>query len=73
MPPFILLNSQIIDQGRATLIHEMIHVSKAGVVPHDTEEASIFFKHGSEKPGGVARTFLKPEHELTLRTMASKL
>lgn len=73
VPPFILLNSQIIDQGRATLIHEMIHVSKPGVVPHDPEEASIFFKHGSEKPGGVARTFLKPEHALTLRTMASKL
>lgn len=73
VPPFILLNSQIIDQSHATLIHEMIHVSKPGLVPHDPEEASIFFKHGSEKQGGVARTILKPEHALTLRTMASKL
>jgi hypothetical protein len=33
----------------------------------------VFFKHGSEKPGGVDRTFLKPEHAATLARISSKL
>jgi len=73
VPPFALLNSQIVDSGRATLIHEMIHASKPGVVQHDSETFSVFFDHGSEKPGGTARTFLRPEHALTLSTLSAKL
>lgn len=73
VPPFVLLNSQIIDKSHATLIHEMIHASKDGPVPHDPENFSVFFEFGSEKPGGVDRTFLKPEHALTLSKISSKL
>ena len=77
VPPFALLNSQIVDFGRATLIHEMIHASKPtpkpGQFPHDSEKFSVFFDHGSEKPGGTARTFLRPEHALTLSTLSAKL
>ncbi len=73
VPPFVLLNSEIIDRAHATLIHEMIHCSKPAPVPHDDEPFSIFFDHGTEKPGGVDRTFLKPEHALTLSKMSSKL
>jgi hypothetical protein len=73
VPPFVLLNSDIIDQSHATLIHEMIHVSKRGVVDHDPENFSVFFKTGTEKPGGVARTMLKAEHALTLSRMSSRL
>jgi hypothetical protein len=73
VPPFVLLNSEIIDQSHATLIHELIHVSKPGIVPHDPEKFSVFFETGTEKPGGVARTMLKPEHALTLSRMSAKL
>ena len=73
VPPFVLLNSEIIDLSHATLIHEMIHASKAGRVPHDPEPSSVFFEFGTEKQGGVDRTFLKPEHARTLSTMASRL
>ena len=73
VPPFVLLNSQVIDKGHATLIHEMIHASKNGPVPHDSEPASLFFGNGSEKPGGIDRTFLKAEHAATLARMSSKL
>jgi len=73
VPPFALLNSQIIDSGHATLIHEMIHASKPGVVPHDDELASVFFRHGTEKPGGVQRTFIKPEHAPGLVRLSAKL
>lgn len=73
VPPFVLLNSLIVDRSHATLIHEMIHASKNGPVPHDPENFSVFFAFGSEKPGGVDRTFLKPEHALTLSRMSSKL
>lgn len=73
VPPFVLLNSQIIDRSHATLIHEMIHASKEGPVAHDPEKFSVFFEFGSEKPGGVDRTFLKPEHAATLSKISSKL
>ncbi len=73
VPPFALLNSQIIDRAHSTLIHEMIHASKDGPVLHDPEKASVFFEHGSEKPGEVDRTFLKPEHAATLSRITSKL
>ena len=73
VPPFVLLNSQVIDRAHATLIHEMIHVSKDGPVPHDPEPFSVFFEFGSEKSGGVDRTFLKPEHAATLARISSKL
>jgi hypothetical protein len=73
VPPFALLNSQIIDRGHATLIHEMIHASKPGPFLHDSEKFSVFFKHGSEKPGGIDRTFLRPEHALTLSRLSAKL
>ncbi|MEO8050260.1 MAG: hypothetical protein ABI833_07565 [Acidobacteriota bacterium] len=73
VPPFALLNSQIIDRAHSTLIHEMIHASKGRIFPHDPEPASVFFATGSEKPGNVDRTFLKPEHALTLSTITSKL
>lgn len=73
VPPYVLLNSQIIDRAHVTLIHEMIHASKNGPVVHDPEPSSIFFEFGSEKPGGIDRTFLKPEHARTLSTMSSRL
>lgn len=73
VPPFALLNSQIIDRAHATLIHEMIHASKDGPVPHDQNNASVFFATGSEKPGGVDRTVLPPEHAATLAKLSSKL
>jgi len=71
--PFALLNSQIVDRSHATLIHEMIHASKDGPVPHDPEPFSVFFGHGREKPGGVDRTVLKAEHAATLARLSSKL
>jgi hypothetical protein len=73
VPPFVLLNSEVIDKGHATLIHEMIHASKNGPVRHDREASSVFAESGSEKPGGVDRTFLKPEHAATLATISSRL
>jgi hypothetical protein len=73
VPPFVLLNSQIIDLSHATLLHEMIHASKNGPVRHDPENFSVFFEFGRVKPGGVDRTLLKPEHALTLSTMSSRL
>jgi hypothetical protein len=73
VPPFVLLNSQQIDVSHATLIHEMIHASKNGLVPHDPEKVSVFFKFGSVKLGNVDRTFLKPEHAATLSKISSKL
>ena len=73
VPPFALLNSQIIDRAHATLIHEMIHASKDGPVPHDKNNASVFFATGSEKPGGVDRTVLPAEHAATLAKLSSKL
>jgi hypothetical protein len=73
VPPFVLLNSEVLDKGNATLIHEMIHCSKDGLFPHDPENFSIFFESGSEKLGGVDRTLLKPEHALTLSKLSSKL
>jgi len=72
VPPFALLNSQIIDLSNATLIHEMIHASKDRAVDHDPEPASVFHT-GTTKQGVPARTFLKPEHALTLSTMSSRL
>src|SRR5262249_2424189 len=74
VPPFVLLNSENIDTiSHATLIHEMIHVSKDGPVRHDPENFSVFFEFGSNKPGTVKRTLLKPEHALTLSRISSKL
>jgi hypothetical protein len=73
VPPFVLLNSQVIDRSQATLIHEMIHASKDGPVLHDPEPSSVFFEFGSEKAGNVERTVLKPEHAATLSRMSSKL
>ncbi len=73
VPPFAYLNSQSVDRSHATLIHEMIHASKDGPVKHDDEPNSVFFEFGSEKPGGVERTFLKPEHAATLSKISSKL
>jgi len=73
VPPFVLLNSEVLDRANATLIHEMIHCSKPGPFPHDPEKFSIFAESGSEKPGGVDRTFLRPEHALTLSKLSSKL
>jgi hypothetical protein len=65
-PPFVLLNTEQVDQSRATLIHEMIHASKRGPVPHDREPFSVFSENGSSRPGAVDRTFLKPEHAATI-------
>lgn len=73
VPPFALLNSQIIDRAHATLIHEMIHASKDGPTKHDKNTASVFFDHGSEKPGNIDRTVLPPEHAATLAKLSSKL
>jgi hypothetical protein len=73
VPPFALLNTELIDLGHATLIHEMIHASKDGPVPHDSEPFSVFFGTGTEEQGGVDRTALKPEHAATLSKMSSKL
>jgi hypothetical protein len=74
VPPFVLLNSENIDTiSHATLIHEMIHASKPGPLDHDPEKFSLFFDFGSNKPGTVKRTLLKPEHALTLSKLSSKL
>jgi hypothetical protein len=74
VPPFVLMNADVIDLSHATLIHEMIHVSKPGIVNHDPEKFSVFFEHSRDKlQEGVDRTMLKPEHALTLSTMSSKL
>ena len=73
VPPFALLNSQIIDRAHSTLIHEMIHASNNGPVRHDDNPASVFFDHGSEKPGNIDRTVLPSKHAETLATLSSKL
>jgi hypothetical protein len=73
MPPFVLLNSKVDDLSHATLIHEMVHASKDGPVPHDPEPYSVFSEGGSVHPGTVDRTWLKPEHALTLSKISSKL
>jgi hypothetical protein len=68
VPPFIILNSSVVDPSRASLIHEMIHVAK-DKLPHDSEQASVFSVL-KPKPGEVARTFLKPEHAKLLANLA---
>lgn len=73
VPPFVLLNSRLDDRSKATLIHEMIHASKNGVVPHDGDRASVFFENGTEQLGQVARTALPPQHAATLATMSARL
>jgi|GEM_PF-1198864 len=72
VPPFVVMNSETIDPFRATLIHEMIHASKPGPLPHDPEPHSVF-SDLKIQPGSVARTFLKPEHAETLSKLPSKL
>lgn len=70
--PFALLNTEHVDLSNATLIHEMVHCSKDGVVPHDPEKSSIFFEFGLEKPepdpskGRPDRTALRAEHALSI-------
>jgi hypothetical protein len=73
VPPFVLLNSELIDISNATLIHEMIHASKDGPFPHDKEPSSVFFDPGSVKPGTIERRVLKPEHAATLSRISAKL
>jgi hypothetical protein len=73
VPPFVLLNSRLDDQSKATLIHEMIHASKNGVVPHDGDRSSVFFENGTERLGEVSRTALPPQHAATLATMGGRL
>jgi hypothetical protein len=73
VPPFALLNSQIVDISNASLIHEMIHASKRGPFPHDADPSSVFFEFASVKPGRVERKVLTAEHAATLSTMSSRL
>jgi len=73
VPPFVLLNSEVNDLDHATLIHEMIHASKDGPVPHDPEPASVFFEFARTQLGKPNRSFLKAEHALTLSKLSSKL
>jgi hypothetical protein len=73
VPPFVLLNSEANDLDHATLVHEMIHASKGGPVPHDPEPASVFFEFARTELGKPNRTFLKEEHALTLSKLSSKL
>jgi hypothetical protein len=73
VPPFVLLNSEEKDLDHATLIHEMIHASKDGPVPHDPERGSVFFEFARDKLGETNRSFLKAEHALTLSKLSSKL
>lgn len=71
-PPFALLNTELVDLSSATLIHEMIHCSKPGVVSHDPEKNSVFFEFGSQKPDPNPdnktsdRTALRAEHAATI-------
>ena len=68
--PFALLNTEQVDLSNATLIHEMIHCSKPGVVPHDAEKSSVFFEFGLARPDPAKqrpdRTALRPEHAATI-------
>jgi hypothetical protein len=74
VPPFVYLNSLSSDNSRATLLHEMIHVSKNGPVPHDDKDpSSVFYPYSSSKPGSIDRRVLPPEHAATLSKIASKL
>ena len=72
VPPFVLLNSAVIDPSRASLIHEMIHASKPGPLDHDPEPASVF-SDLKIKPTIVERTFLPREHAKTLSTLSRRL
>jgi peptidoglycan hydrolase-like protein with peptidoglycan-binding domain len=70
VPPFVLLNSALIDRDNATLLHELIHASKK-IHPHshDPEPHSIFSRFGhdqSSNDGDVERRMLKAEHAETL-------
>ena len=70
--PFALINTEHVDLSNATLIHEMIHCSKDGVVDHDPEKNSVFFDFGLEKPdpdpekGRPAQTSLRARHALSI-------
>jgi hypothetical protein len=72
VPPFVVMNSETIDPSRATLLHEMIHASKPGPLPHDPEPHSVF-SDLKIQPGSIARTVLKSEHAETLSKLPSKL
>ncbi len=69
--PFILLNSRMLDQSEATLLHEMIHAAYPGPKDHDPEPHSIFFSFGTTELGKTGRTFLKPEHAATMGKSSS--
>ncbi len=70
--PFAVLNTEQVDLSNATLIHEMVHCSKNGVVPHDPEKNSVFFEVGLSKPepdpekGRPAQTTLRAKHALSI-------
>jgi hypothetical protein len=70
VPPFVLLNSQLVDPGRATLLHEMIHCAHSQAVGHDSDPLSIF---SETKTGGPNRTVLKPDHARLLSKLSAKL
>jgi hypothetical protein len=60
--------------GKSTASAVLAYKKNRKIINHYYHEPfSIFFDHGTEKPGGVDRTFLKPEHALTLSKMSSKL
>ncbi|MBC7841129.1 MAG: hypothetical protein H7099_02395 [Gemmatimonadaceae bacterium] len=64
--PFALLNTEQVDVSNATLIHEMVHCSKPGIVDHDREEHSVFSAFGTVSKGKTERTALRAEHALTI-------
>jgi hypothetical protein len=64
-PPFVVLNSKTVSDGM-TMLHEMIHAAHNGPVAHDPEPESVFHKDFSSALGSIARTWLKPEHAITL-------
>ena len=68
--PFALLNTEHVDLSNATLIHEMVHCSKPGIVPHDPEKNSVFFETGEEREDPdkkrPVRSALRSEHAKTI-------
>jgi hypothetical protein len=72
LPPFVFLNSAVIDPSRASLIHEMIHASKPGPLDHDPEPASVF-SDLKLKPTLVDRRSLPLIHAKTLSTLSRRL
>lgn len=56
---FIVLNSAMVREDRATLAHEMIHAT--GLEEHDADQQSVFSV-------GNNRTLFKPEHALLVAT-----